>query len=70
MIIKKGLPDTKILLEKFEDMVLVEILNAAKIHFKDLIAEKINYKNWEHNEIEHNFIYFIDEILEQLEVKY
>ena len=67
MIIEKGLPDTKILLEKFEDMVLLEILNAAKIHFNDLIAEKINYKDWEHNEIEHNFIDFIDEILEELE---
>jgi len=69
-MIEKGCPDTKILFEKFEDMVLVEILNAAKIHFNDLIAEKINYKEWEHSEIEHNFIHFIDEILEELEVKY
>ncbi len=70
MMIEKGCPDTKILFEKFEDMVLVEILNAAKIHFKDLIEKKIDYEEWEHFEIEHNFIDFIDEILEELEVKY
>ncbi len=70
MMIEKGCPDTKILLEKFEDMVLVEILNAAKIHFEDLNAAKINYKDWGYSEIEHNFIDFIDQILEELEVNF
>ena len=70
MMIEKGCPDTKILFEKFEDMVLVEILNAAKIHFTNLMSEKINYKDWEHSEIQHYFIDFINELLEELEVNF
>jgi len=67
MIIKKGIPEKIIILEKFEDQNLIQVLEGAKIYFKKLIQDKSNFKDWEYTEIENYFLTFINELKEQLE---
>lgn len=67
MFIKKGIPETKIILEKFEGQNLIEVLEGAKIYFNKLIKEKSNFKDWEYKEIENYFLSFINELINELE---
>ena len=66
MIIDKGLPNTEIILEKFERFQMTDILKGAKIYFEKLIDEKTNFECWEHTELENYFIDFIDELIDEL----
>jgi hypothetical protein len=67
MLIKKGIPETKIILEKFEGQNLIEVLEGAKIYFNKLIQEKSNFKDWEYTELENYFLSFINELINELE---
>ena len=66
MIIDKGIPDTEIILEKFERYQMQDVLRGAKIYFKKLIDEKTDFEDWQHTELQHYFLDFINELIEEL----
>ena len=66
MIIDKGIPDTEIILEKFERYQMQDVLRGAKIYFQKLIDEKTNFEDWQHTELQHYFLDFIEELIDEL----